>query len=452
MRFFSFLLLLAIPIFSYGDEEKVNYFDVNEVKKSFPIFKHHPSLVYLDSAATTQKPLSVIAKTNKFYSEDYGTVHRAGYKLAQEATKEYNAVRKKIQNFLHAQSEEEIIFTRGTTDGVNLVAYSFGKAFIQKDDEIIVSEMEHHSNLIPWQMLCAEKGAKLKVIPIDANGNLLLDEYDKLLSAKTKLVAVTHVANTIGTVNPVKEIAFRAHAKGAIVLIDGAQAVGHMPVDVQDIDADFYVFSGHKIYGPTGVGILYGKKDLLLKMPPAFGGGTMARVVTFESFEPKKPPLKFEAGTPMIAEVMALGDAVTFIEQIGRDKMEKQDRALIDYAKARMKLIPGVKLVGNPDHQASVIAFTVENIYPDELEKELDRHDIAIRTGTFCAQPIVNHFDLAGFARISLGVYTTYEDIDFFLSCLSNLVSSYYSRPRFLTDNGCNMEKSASLGADFEED
>lgn len=390
-------------------------------RKDFPMLSrkmHGKPLVYLDSAATAQKPDCVIDAITSFYREHYGTVHRAVYELSVFATDQYQRVRQQAQAFLHAAKPEEIIFTRGTTESINLVAYSFGKAFIQPKDEILITEMEHHSNIVPWQIACEDRGAKLIVVPFDDQGVLDLNAYRKLLTSRTKLVSVAHIANTLGTVNPIKEMIAMAHDVGACVLVDGAQAAPHRMVDVQDLDADFYVFSGHKAYGPTGIGVLYGKEGLLDAMPPYQGGGDMIESVTFEQTTYNVLPLKFEAGTPMIAEVIGLGAALSYIEQIGREQIAASEQALLIYATEKLRAISRLKIIGNAPEKGGIISFIIEGIHPLDIGTMLDLKGVAIRTGHLCAQPVMRHFGVSAVARASFGLYTSLEDIDHFVTAL----------------------------------
>lgn len=426
MRILSFFCLLCVSgtmVFSEGKKDADDlYFE--RLRGEFPYLIEDPSFIYFDSGATSHKPQAVIDVMMKFYSTEYATVHRSGSKRGMEATHRYDNARKKVQNFLNAKYPEEIIFTRGTTDSINMLAISFGKAFIQEGDEIIVSEMEHHSNIIPWQVVARDHKAILKVIPMNARGELILSEYDKLLSPKTKLVSVAHVANSTGTVNPVEYIIKKAHRVGAKVMIDGAQSVAHMPVDVRAMDADFYVFSAHKIYGPSGLGILYGKKSLLERMPPSQGGGAMGLKVTMEECVPKELPLKFEAGTPPIAQVMGLGEAIDFVEKVGRNRIAKRESALLSYATEKMEKLPGVTIIGTASKKAGIITFSVQNISPFDVESYLDTKKIAIRAGYFCAQPAMRKFAVQGAARVSFGVYNTNQEIDFFVDALKEAIDT----------------------------
>lgn len=399
--------------------------DVIKIRQDFPMLSktmHAKPLIYFDTAATAQKPQIVIDSISHFYQNHYSTVHRSVYQLAALATQRYQETRIKVQELLNASKVEEIIFTRGTTDAINLVASSFGKAFIKPNDEIILSEMEHHSNIVPWQMMAAERGAKIKIIPIDKNGDLNLTAFKELLNPKTKLVSITHVSNSLGTVNPVKEIIQMAHTAGAKVLIDGAQAIPHMKVDVQDIDADFYVFSGHKLYGPTGIGILYGKENLLNTMPPYQGGGDMIETVTFEKTTYNVLPLKFEAGTPLIAEVIGLGAAIDYVHSIGYANIHNHEKDLLVYATEKMKNIPGLQIYGQSKNKAAIISFGVDGVHPLDIATMLDLKGVALRTGHQCAQPAMRCFDVSAMARVSFGIYNTQEEIDQFVQYLQEVI------------------------------
>jgi cysteine desulfurase/selenocysteine lyase len=400
--------------------------DINAVRASFPMLHktmHGQPLVYFDSAATAQKPQIVIDTITDYYREHCGTVHRAIYELAAYATHHYQETRTKVQTFINAAVPEEIIFTRGTTDSINLVAASFGKAFIQPGDEIIISQMEHHANIVPWQIMANERKAILRIIPFDAQGELLIDEYQKLLNPKVKIVAVTHVSNVLGTINPIKEICSMAHACGAKVLVDGAQAVPHLKVDVQDLDADFYAFSGHKLYGPTGIGVLYGKKELLELMPPYQGGGDMIELVTFEKTTYNTLPLKFEAGTPMIGEVLGLGAAIDYVQSIGYSAIANHEHALMEYLTPRLLAIPNVRIFGAAPHKGAIHTFEISGIHPLDLGSFLDFQGIAIRTGGMCAHPIMKHYGVDSAARLSLAFYNTFEEIDCCIAALHKAIT-----------------------------
>lgn len=381
----------------------------------------HP-LIYFDSAATAQKPHCVIDAITNFYTHDYGTVHRAVYELSVSATLQYQQVREKAARLLHAKEAEEIIFTRGTTESINMVASSFGKAFVKSGDEILITEMEHHSNIVPWQLLCEERQAVLKVVPMNDEGTLKMEEFAKLLTHKTKLVAVAHVANSLGTVNPIKEIISLAHQAGAKVLIDGAQSAPHMKIDVQDLDADFYVFSGHKFYGPTGIGVLYGKAALLNAMPPYQGGGDMIEKVTFQKTTYNVLPMKFEAGTPMIAEVIGLGAAIDYVDQLGLDNIQNYEHALLAHATESISHIPGIRIIGTAQEKSAIISFVAEGVHPLDLGTMLDLRGIAIRTGHHCAQPVMQHFNVPSTARASFAFYNTKNEINRFSDALSEVV------------------------------
>ncbi len=394
-------------------------------RQDFPMLKrtvHGKPLVYLDSAATTLKPKSVIDAISNFYSDHYGTVHRAVYELAGESTANYNAVRTKVQHFLHAKSSEEIVFTKGTTEAINLVAFSFGEAFIQPGDEILISAMEHHSNIVPWQLLCDRKKAHLKIIPLLPNGELDLAAYEKLLSSRTKLVSIAHISNVLGIINPLKTLIKAAHQKGAKVFVDGAQSTPHLKIDVQDLDCDFFAFSGHKIYGPTGIGILYGKKELLEQMPPYQGGGDMIQTVTFEKTTFQPSPLRFEAGTPMIAEVIGLGAAIDYIESYGLDKIHAYETDLMKHALEQLGKIEGIRILGPVENRTSLITFNIEGVHPLDAATLLDLQGIAVRSGHLCAQPLLQHFGCSSALRLSLASYNTIEEIDFFCQSLESAV------------------------------
>jgi cysteine desulfurase / selenocysteine lyase len=390
-------------------------YDVQKIRQDFPALKqtiYGLPLVYLDNAATTQKPESVINAITGFYLEDCSNVHRGVHLLSDRATKRYEEARLKICRFINAPSENEIIYVRGATEAINLVAQTYGRQNVGWGDEVIISAMEHHSNIVPWQMLCDEKGAVLRVVPINERGEFQLDKYEALLSARTKLVAVTHVSNALGSVNPVRDIIESAHRKGVPVLVDGAQAAQHMPVDVQQLDCDFYAFSGHKIYGPTGIGVLYGKASLLENMPPWQGGGDMIRSVTFAKTLYNQIPYKFEAGTPNISGAIGLGAAVDYLQALGLNEIERHERDLLDYATEAFSNLPGVTIVGTARHKTSVLSFTIEGIHPHDIGTILDQEGIAIRTGHHCAQPVMDFFGIPATARASLGLYSTREDID----------------------------------------
>jgi cysteine desulfurase/selenocysteine lyase len=390
-------------------------FDVEKVREDFPVLKqkvHGKPLTYLDNAATAQKPLAVIAAIRKFYEVDCANIHRGVHELSQRSTAAYEQTRLKVKQFLNARSKGELIFVRGATEGINLVAGSWGRKNAKAGDEIVISAMEHHSNIVPWQMLCEEKGAKLRVIPIDDRGELLMEEYAKLLGPRTRMVAVAHVSNALGTINPVREIVEMAHKAGALALVDGAQAAPHMRVDVQALDADFYAFSGHKLFGPTGSGMLYGKSKLLNAMPPYQGGGDMIRSVTFEKTTYNELPYKFEAGTPNIAGGIGLGAAVDYVNRIGLDKIGAYEHELLVYGTQALSAIPGLRLIGTARQKAAVLSFVMEGIHPHDIGTVLDRMGIAVRTGHHCAQPVMDRFGVPATTRASLAFYNTAAEID----------------------------------------
>lgn len=383
---------------------------------------HGKPFIYLDSAATAQKPRSVIEAMNRFYGQQYGTVHRSVYDFASEATTRYNNVRQKLKEFINAPSVEEIIFTKGTTEAINLVASSFGKAFLEAGDEVLITVMEHHSNIVPWQLICEERKAILKAVPINERGEIVLSEFDQLLTDRTKIVSLAHIANATGTLNPIEEIIKRSHAKGAKVLIDGAQSIAHMPIDVQKMKADFFVFSGHKAYGPTGVGVLYGRRSLLEKMPPYQGGGDMIGQVTLTSSTYQPLPLKFEAGTPMIAEVIGLGEAITFIESLGLENIAAWEQDLLEHATERLSEVKGLRIIGTAPKKGGIISFVVEGIHPLDIGTLLDLRGIAVRTGLLCAQPTLKFFNVPSLTRISFAVHSTIEEIDIFIDALKEVI------------------------------
>lgn len=405
-----------------GDKPIPNF---DRIRNDFPMLAksmHGHPLIYFDSAATAQKPRAVIDAITNFYTQDYGTVHRAVYELSVNATLQYQQVREKIAKLLHAKEVEEIIFTRGTTESINMVAYSFGKAFVNPGDEILITEMEHHSNIVPWQLLCEDRQAVLKVVPMDDRGMLKMEEFAKLLSPRTKLVAVAHVANSLGTVNPIKEIISLAHQTGAKVLVDGAQSAPHMKIDVQDLDADFYVFSGHKFYGPTGIGVLYGKAALLNAMPPYQGGGDMIEKVTFQKTTYNVLPMKFEAGTPMIAEVIGLGAAIDYVEHLGLEAIQQYEHELLLHATEAVSSIPGIRIIGTAKEKSAIISFIADGVHPLDLGTMLDLRGIAIRTGHHCAQPVMQHFNIPSTARASFAFYNNKDEINHFAAALSDVV------------------------------
>jgi len=389
--------------------------DIDAVRRQFPILNREvkgKSLVYFDNAATSQKPQSVIDALVSYYTHYNANVHRGIHTLAEEATLAMEKSRDAAQEFINAESREQIVFTRGTTEGINLVAYTWGRQNIKAGDEIIVSNIEHHSNIVPWQILIEEKGAVLKVIPVNEKGELIIEEYKKLLNPKTKLVAVNHASNALGTINPVREIIDAAHEVGAVVLIDGAQSTVHLDIDVQDMDCDFFTFSSHKMYGPTGVGVLYGKRELLESMPPFQGGGEMIKEVTFEKTTYNDLPYKYEAGTPNIADIIAFKAAIDFVNGIGKKNIKEYEDQLLQYGTSQLEQIPGVKIVGEAKEKVSVISFIVDKLHPQDLGILLDNYGIAVRTGHHCAQPLMDCYRIPGTVRASFAVYNTKEEID----------------------------------------
>ena len=390
-------------------------YDIDAVRRDFPILAemmHGKPLVYLDNAATTQKPQSVIDALVRYYTRENSNIHRGVHLLSERATRAYEGAREKVQRFLNAPLFCEIIFLRGATEGINLVVNSYGRRHVGPGDEVVISAIEHHSNIVPWQMLCEEKGAVLRVIPVDDRGDLILEEYERLLSPKTKFVSLVHISNALGTVNPVKQMIEMAHAHGAPVLLDGAQAAPHMVVDVQDLDVDFYVFSGHKMYGPTGVGALYGKASVLKDMPPWQGGGDMIRSVTFEKTIYNDLPHRFEAGTPNIAGGIALGTAIDYVTAIGLDKIAAHEADLLEYGTGLLSEIPQVRIIGEARQKAGVISFVVQGAHPHDVGTILDHEGVAVRTGHHCAQPVMERYGIPATARASLGLYNTRGELD----------------------------------------
>ena len=397
------------------NDQYMSVLDINKIRQDFPILDEKVNgrdLVYFDNAATTQKPFVVLEALANYYGHYNANIHRGIHFLAEKATSAFEDSRTTIQKFLNAAHKEEIIFTYGTTDGINLVAQTYGRKFLKEGDEIIISTLEHHSNIVPWQMLCEENGCVLRVIPIDDNGDLILEEYEKMLSEKTKFVSVIHVSNSLGTINDVKFIAKKAHAVGAKVLVDGAQASSHFTIDVQDLDADFYVFSAHKIFGPTGMGVLYGKSDILNAMPPYRGGGEMIKEVTFEKTTYNELPYKFEAGTPNIADVVAVKFAIDYINDLGKENIAAYEDELLKYATEKLSEIGGLRIVGQAKEKVSVVSFVLDGIHPQDVGVILDQQGIAIRTGHHCTQPLMNRLGLPGTSRASFAVYNTKPEID----------------------------------------
>ena len=399
-------------------------FDVEAIRRDFPILREQVNgrpLIWLDNAATTQKPQSVIDRLSYFYEHENSNVHRAAHELAARATDAYESAREKTRRFLNAGAPREIVFVRGATEAINLVAQSWGRQNIQKDDEIVVTWMEHHANIVPWQMLCAEKGARLRVAPVDDSGQILLDEYEKLLGPKTRLVSITHVSNVLGTILPVREMTEAAHRHGARVLVDGAQTVSHMHVDVQSIGCDFYVFSGHKVFAPTGIGVLYGKSEVLDHMPPWQGGGNMIQDVTFEKTLYQPPPQRFEAGTGSIADAVGLGAAIDYLDRVGIHNVSRHEHMLLTYATAALQKIPGLRIIGAAKEKAAVISFVLDGFRTEEIGDYLNRKGIAVRSGHHCAQPILRRFGLESTVRATFALYNTCEEVDALVAALWDL-------------------------------
>jgi cysteine desulfurase/selenocysteine lyase len=410
-------------------------FDVRRLREDFPILRqkvHGKPLVYLDNSATTQKPQAVLDALERYYTTENANVHRAVHVLSERATRAYEDARARVQRFLGAAEAREIIFTRGTTEAINLVAQTYGRQNLRAGDEIIVSEMEHHSNIVPWQMLCEQTGAVLRVVPITDRGEFRLDAYEKLLGPRTKLVAVVHLSNVLGTINPVEEIIARAHARGVPVLIDGAQAVAHLPVDVRRLDCDFYAFSGHKLYGPTGIGVLYGKAALLEAMPPWQGGGDMIASVSFERTTYNVLPYKFEAGTPHIAGAVGLAAAIDYVERVGLDAIAAHEADLLAYATGRLREVPGLRLLGTAERKGSVLSFVLEDpaVAPLDVGMLLDHEGVAVRTGHHCCQPLMGRLGVASAARASLALYNTREEIDVLVNGLKKIVAAAGQKDR----------------------
>lgn len=400
-------------------------FDVESIRKDFPTLHREvygKPLVYLDNGATAQKPQLVIDAISKYYSNDNSNIHRGVHYLSQFATEAYEQARKTIQKYINAPLDEEVIFTKGTTDSINLIAFSLGET-LTEGDEIIISEMEHHSNIVPWQMLCERKGCTLKVVPINDNGELIMDEFKTMLSDRTKLVSVTHISNTLGTINPVEDIIELAHQKGALVLIDGAQSIQHLKVDVQELDCDFYVFSGHKVFGPTGVGILYGKKAILDELPPYQGGGDMIAKVSFEKTTYNVLPFKFEAGTPHIAGGICLATAFEYLNSLDIEALQQHEEELGKYAQSELENIDGVRIIGTAKNKISVVSFVVDGIHPFDIGTLLDKQGIAVRTGHHCTQPLMDRFNIPGTVRASFAFYNTKEEVDTFINATKRSIS-----------------------------
>jgi len=403
-------------------------FDVDKIRQDFPILAEQirkKPLVYLDNAATCQKPQAVIDSIVHLYSHDYANVHRGVHTLSVRSTDLFESARTKVKDFINATSDKEIIFVKGATEAINLVAQTYGKANIHSGDEIIITAMEHHSNIVPWQMLCEQTGAILKVAPINLQGELIYAEFEKLLNDKTKLVSVVHMSNALGTINPVKQIIAAAHARNIPVLLDGAQAIPHMTVDVQELDCDFYVFSGHKLYGPTGVGVLYGKQALLEAMPPYQGGGDMIRKVTFTETEYNTLPYKFEAGTPDIAGVVALGAAIDYLTTIGMDNIAAYEAELLSYATEKAIAIKGLRIIGEAEHKGAILSFVLDKIHPHDIGTMLDSLGIAIRAGHHCAMPVMDFYQVPATARASFAMYNTKTEIDVLMNGITSLIEVF---------------------------
>lgn len=400
-------------------------FNVREIREQFPALRqkvYNKNLIYFDNGATSQKPQVVLDAISTYYSKDNANIHRGVHYMSQKATTEFEQARKVIQTFIHAKSTDEIIFTKGTTDGINLVAYSYGE-LLSAGDEILISAMEHHSNIVPWQLLCERKGLKLKVIPISKKGELDMTAFAALLNERTKLVAVTHISNTLGTINPIKDIIDQAHAVGAKVLIDGAQSIQHMPINVSELNCDFFVFSGHKVFGPTGIGVLYGKEDILERMPPYQGGGDMIAKVTFERTTYNTLPFKFEAGTPHIAGGICLGEAIRFLDNLDAQALQRHEKELTEYAQDLLDTFEGVQLIGEAKKKTSVVSFHVDGIHPFDIGTLLDKQGIAVRTGHHCTQPLMDFYGIPGTVRASFAFYNTREEIDTFIAAVDKSIS-----------------------------
>jgi len=403
-------------------------FDVDKVRADFPVLNqmiNGKPLVYLDNAATSQKPQSVIDTLVNYYSTENANVHRGVHTLSQRATDDYEEARDKVKRFINAEKDEEIIFVRGTTEAINLISQTYGRSCMNEGDEIIISSMEHHSNIVPWQILCQEKGAILRVIPVNDLGELLLDEYERLFTDKTKLVSIVHQSNALGTINPAKEIVDIAHGHGVPVLLDGAQAIAHLEVDVKELGCDFYAFSGHKLYGPTGIGVLYGKGSLLEEMPPYQAGGEMIKSVTFDETLYNVLPNKFEAGTPNIAGAIGLGAAIDYVETLGMGQIAAYESELLQYGTGRLSSIEGLKIIGTADKKGSVISFVMEGVHPHDIGTILDAEGIAIRTGHHCAQPLMDRFNVPATARASFAFYNTKEEIDVLVKGIDRVIEVF---------------------------
>lgn len=407
---------------------KETAYDIGKIRADFPILAekvHGKTLCYLDNAATTHKPRQVIDELSKYYEKINSNVHRGVHTLSELATGAYEGSREIVRNFINAGSEKEIIFTRGTTESINLVAQTFGRQNLKEGDEVLITGMEHHSNIVPWQLICEEKKAVLKVVPINDSGEMLYEEFEKLLSKKTKIVSVVYVSNSLGTINPVKKIIGKAHSMNIPVLVDGAQAVQHLSVDVRELDCDFFAFSGHKIYGPTGIGILYGKKELLESMPPYQGGGDMISKVTFEKTSFNELPYKFEAGTPNIADAIGLGKAIEYVRSIGVQNIAAYEKELLDYATEKLGEIKGLRIIGQAENKCSVISFVFDDVHPHDVGTFLDFDGVAVRTGHHCTQPVMDRFDIPATTRASFAMYNTKEEVDILANSLKKVLEVF---------------------------
>jgi cysteine desulfurase/selenocysteine lyase len=403
-------------------------YDINKIREDFPILQkkvHDKQLVYLDNAATTQKPTYVIDKVNRYYSTMNANIHRGVHALSQEATEAFEGARIQVKQFINALGKNEIIFTRGTTEAINLVAHSYGRKNINEGDEIIISHMEHHSNIVPWQFLCEEKNAKLRIIPVNEDGELIYEEFEKMINERTKFISLVYVSNSLGTINPVKRIIDHAHQLKIPVMLDAAQAVNHIKVDVQELDCDFLAFSGHKIYGPTGIGALYGKVELLELMPPYMGGGDMISKVTFEKTTYNELPHKFEAGTPDIAGAIGLGAAIEYVNKIGIENIKEHETSLLEYATEKISEIPGLRIIGKAKEKTSVLSFVLENVHPHDIGTFLDFEGVAIRTGHHCTQPLMQRFKIPATSRASFAMYNTKEEIDVLVNGVKKIIEVF---------------------------
>ena len=402
--------------------------DVTKIRQDFPILAqtvHGKPLVYLDNAASAQKPKAVLDALRQVYERDYANVHRGVHSLSQRATDLFEGAREKVRAFINAHDAKEIIFVRGTTEAINLVAQSYGRSKLGPGDEILITAMEHHSNIVPWQILCQQTGAVLKIAPINLAGELIMEDFEALLSDKTRLVSVAHMSNALGSINPVKRIIELAHAQGISVLVDGAQAIPHLPVDVQDLDCDFYAFSGHKLFGPSGIGVLYGKEALLKDMPPWQGGGDMIRMVSFDRTEYNVLPYKFEAGTPAVAEAIGLGAAVDYVSGIGMGAVAEHEHRLLEYATEKALKIPGLKIIGNAKEKGSILSFTLHHIHPHDIGTLLDQLGIAVRAGHHCAMPVMDFYGVPATARASFAFYNTFEEVDILIDGIGQLIEVF---------------------------